>query len=180
MSRLKDKYNKEVKEKLIKQLGLINPNQVPKLIKIVVNSGLGDATKDSRIIDMMTKDISLFTGQKPLITNSKKDISNFNRLRKGQPIGAYATLRNEYMWDMLDKLITSVLPGIRDFRGLSKKSFDSSANYSIGIRQHTAFFEVDQNKLDNARGVQVTIVTSTNNIEHSYLLLKELGLPFRD
>lgn len=178
MSSLKEKYSNKVKKELEKELELKNMYQVPTIKKIVINSGLGVALTDPKIIDLMVEDMAAFTGQKPVIAKSKYDISNFNRLRKGHPIGVFVTLRGDKMWDFLDRLVNVVLPGLRDFRGISNKSFDKQGNYNLGIKEHSAFFEVDQNRLDKARGIQITISTSTNNVDHSYLMLKKLGMPF--
>lgn len=180
MSSLKNKYKDSLRAELKKELKLENINEVPNLNKIVVSSGLGKANKDARVLDMMKEDLAALTGQVPAYSRAKKDISNFDRLRKGTIIGLYSTLRGKKMWDMMEKLVTVVLPGLKDFRGLSKKSFDHSGNYNVGIKQHTAFFEIDQNKLDQAQGLQITIVSNTSSKEHSYALLKKLGFPFND
>jgi large subunit ribosomal protein L5 len=128
----------------------------------------------------MLEDISNLTGQKAVVSKSKYDISNFGRLRKGDKVGVYVTLRGEKMWSFYDKLVSLVLPGVRDFRGVSKKAFDRSGNYSMGFKEHSVFFEVDQNRLEKARGLQITIQTSATNDADGYLLLKKLGMPFRD
>ncbi len=178
--KLKEKYEKEIKGELVKELNLQNSMSCPKLVKIVVNSGLGDALEDKKIIDLMVEDITNLTGQKAVIARSKYDISNFGRLKKGDPIGVYVTLRGERMWSFFDKLVSVVLPGVRDFRGISRKAFDKSGNYSLGFKEHSIFMEVDQNRLEKARGIQVVIQTSAKTDDEGYALLKKLGMPFRD
>ncbi len=177
---LKEKYYKNVRDEVTKELGLKNILSTPTVTKIVLNSGLGEALKDPKILDLMAEDITRITGQKAVIAKSRHDISNFNRLKKGDKIGVYVTLRGEKMWSFLDKLISIVLPGVKDFRGISKKSFDGSGNYSLGLKQHSVFPEVDQNRLDKSRGMQITIQTTAKDNESAYVLLKKLGVPFRD
>jgi large subunit ribosomal protein L5 len=178
--RLKDKFEKEIRVELQKELGLKSVMAVPTLKKIVLNSGLGEALKDQRVLENMVEDMTRIAGQKAVATKSKTDISNFNRLKKGDKIGASVTLRSDKMWSFFDKLVSVVLPGVRDFRGVSRKSMDGAGNYSLGIKQHTVFFEVDQNRIDKPRGLQVTIQTTAKDDESAYLLLKKLGMPFRD
>lgn len=178
--RLKDKFEKEIRDELKKELNIKSVMAVPTLKKIVLNSGLGEALKDKRVLQNMVDDMTRISGQKALATRSKTDISNFNRLKKGDKIGASVTLRGEKMWSFFDKLVSAVLPGVRDFRGVSRKSLDGSGNYSLGVKQHTVFFEVDQNRIDKPRGLQITIQTSAKDNERAYLLLKKLGMPFRD
>lgn len=177
---LKEKYYKNLRSEIAKELNLKNEIATPVVKKIVLNSGLGEALKDPKILDLMAEDLALITGQKPMIAKSKSDISNFDRLKKGDKIGVYVTLRGEKMWSFLDKLVSIVLPGVKDFRGVSKKSFDGSGNYSLGLKQHSVFPEVDQNRLDKSRGMQITIQTSARDNDSAYLLLKKLGMPFRD
>jgi large subunit ribosomal protein L5 len=177
---LKEKYYKNLREELAKELSLKNSFATPIVTKIVLNSGIGEALKDPKILDLMAEDMTMIAGQKAVIAKSREDISNFNRLKKGDKIGVYVTLRGEKMWSFLDKLISVVLPGVKDFRGISKKSFDGSGNYSLGMRQHSVFPEVDQNRLDKSRGMQITIQTSSKSNEAAYVLLKKLGMPFRD
>lgn len=177
---LKKQYYSKFRDELVKELKLKNIYQCPNLEKIIVSSGIGRATSDPKILESMREDLGLITGQKPAYAVAKKDISNFNRLRKGNVIGLYVTLRKDRMWDMFEKLVDLVLPGQKDFRGLSKKSLDDKGNYNLGIREQTAFFEVDQNKIDKAHGLQVTIVTTAQNRESSYALFKKLGFPFND
>lgn len=178
--KLKERFEKEIRNDLVKDLGLKNSMACPTLKKIVINSGLGAALEDKKIIDYMLEDISNLSGQKSVIAKSRQDISNFGRLRKGDPIGVFVTLRGKKMWDFFDKLVSATLPGVRDFRGLSKKSFDGAGNYSLGFKEHAIFFEVDQNRLEKARGLQVIIQTSAKDNHEGYLLLKKLGMPFRD
>lgn len=178
--KLKEKFEKEIKSDLVKELGIENSMACPTLKKIVINSGLGAALEDKKIIDYMLEDITAISGQKALTARSKYDISNFGRLRKGDAIGVYVTLRGAKMWDFFEKLTTSVLPGVRDFRGVTKRSFDGAGNYSLGFKEHSIFFEVDQNRLEKARGLQIIINTSAKNNEEGYLLLKKLGMPFKD
>jgi len=178
--KLKEKFEKEIKSDLIKELNLSNGMACPTLKKIVINSGLGVALEDSKVLDYMIQDISALAGQKALATKSKYDISNFGRLKKGDKVGAYVTLRGEKMWSFFDKLVSVVLPGVRDFRGISKRSFDGAGNYNLGVKEHSVFMEVDQNRLEKARGLQVTIQTSAKDNAAGYLLLKKLGMPFKD
>jgi large subunit ribosomal protein L5 len=178
--KLKERFEKEIKSDLVKELGLKNSLGCPTLKKIVINSGLGAALEDKKIIDYMVEDISGISGQKAVIARSKHDISNFGRLRKGDAIGVYVTLRGAKMWDFYDKLVNAVLPGVRDFRGLSKRSLDGAGNYSLGFKEHSIFFEVDQNRLEKARGLQVIISTTAKNNDEGYHLLKKLGMPFKD
>lgn len=178
--KLKEKFEKEIKQELAKELGAKNMMSVPTLSKITINAGAGDALKDSKIIDLLVEDITAITGQKAVIARSKVDISNFNRLKKGDKIGVYVTLRGEKMWSFYDKLVSVVLPGVRDFRGVSRKSFDGAGNYNLGFKQHSVFPEVDQNRLDKARGLQITIQTTSKENDSAYALLKKLGMPFRD
>lgn len=177
---LKERFSKNIRLELLKKLGLSNLYAVPTVDKIIVNSGIGEAVINKSLVDLMLNDLTLITGQKAVPAKAKKDVSNFNRLKKGDIIGVYVTLRGRRMWDFLEKLIVLVLPGIKDFRGLSKRSFDGHGNYSLGIKNHMVFPEVDQNRIDKPRGVQVTIVTTTDSDEDAYILLKELGMPFVD
>lgn len=176
--KLKERFEKEIKQDLMKELELRNISECPTLRKVVINSGLGAALEDKKIIDFMVEDITSITGQKAVIARSKKDISNFGRLRKGDAIGVFVTLRGEKMWSFFDKLVSVVLPGVKDFRGVSKKSFDRSGNYSLGFKEHTVFPESDQNRLDKTRGIQITIETTAVDDKSGYLLLKKLGMPF--
>jgi large subunit ribosomal protein L5 len=178
--KLKERFEKEIKQDLIKELDLKNSMSYPTLKKIVINSGLGVALEDKKIIDYMLDDISNITGQRAVVSKARLDISNFGRLRKGDAIGVYCTLRGDKMWSFFDKLVSVVMPGMKDFRGVSKRAFDGSGNYNLGVKEHSIFFEVDQNRLDKARGLQVTIQTTAKNNEEAYMLLKKMGMPFKD
>ena len=179
MARLAEKYESEIRGKLKEKFSLKNIFEVPKLDKIVVNIGVGEAVSDSKIINKAIEDLSLITGQKPVITKAKKSIAGF-KLRKGLNIGCKVTLRKKRMFEFLDRLIFIALPRVRDFKGLSKKSFDGNGNYSIGIKEQIIFPEIDYDKVDKVRGMDITITTSTTNQDHAYELLKSFNLPFKD
>jgi large subunit ribosomal protein L5 len=176
--RLKQKYRTEIAAQLTKDLGLTNVHQVPGIVKVVVNTGVGEAARDGKIIDGAVKDLTAITGQKPYITSARKSIAQF-KLREGQPIGAHVTLRGDRAWEFLDRLITLALPRIRDFRGLSDKQFDGNGNYTFGLTEQSMFHEIDQDKIDRVRGFDITIVTTAKNNEEGRALLKALGFPFR-
>ena len=176
--RLKQKYRTEISAQLQKDFGFTNVHQVPGLVKIVVNTGVGEAARDGKIIDGAVKDLMAITGQKPQITAARKSIAQF-KLREGQPIGAHVTLRGDRAWEFLDRLITLALPRIRDFRGLSDKQFDGNGNYTFGLTEQAMFHEIDQDKIDRVRGFDITIVTTAKNNEEGRALLKSLGFPFR-
>ena len=178
MARLKKFYQTQLRDELKNKLGLKNIFEVPKITKIVVNIGAGEAASDSKKIDSATSDLTIITGQKPMITKAKKSIAGF-KLRKGVNIGCKVTLRKDRMYEFLDRLIYIALPRVRDFKGLSKKSFDKSGNYSIGIKEQIIFPEINYDKIDKVRGMDVSIVTSTNNKNHAFELLKAFNLPFR-
>ncbi len=178
MARLKEFYNKELKIKLKSKFGFENINEVPKLTKIVVNMGIGESVSDSKKINNASDDLMQITGQKPIITNSKKSIAGF-KLRKGLSIGCKVTLRRNRMYEFLDRLVYIALPRVRDFKGLSKKSFDGKGNYSIGIKEQIIFPEIDYDKIDKVRGMDISFVTSTNNDDHALELLKGFNLPFK-
>ena len=178
MARLKEYYNKEIKNYLKSKLSLENINEVPKLIKIVVNMGVGESVVDSKKINNASEDLMQITGQKPMITNSKKSIAGF-KLRKGLSIGCKVTLRKNRMYEFLDRLVYIALPRVRDFKGLSRKSFDGKGNYSIGIKEQIIFPEIDYDKIDKVRGMDISIVTSTDNDHHALELLKGFNLPFK-
>ena len=178
MSRLLEQYNNQIKQDLKSKLGLKNIFEVPKITKIIVNIGVGEAVSDSKKIDSATSDLTTITGQKPIITKAKKSIAGF-KLRKGVNIGCKVTLRKDRMYEFLDRLIYIALPRVRDFKGLSKKSFDKSGNYSIGIKEQIIFPEINYDKIDKVRGMDVSIVTSTSNDNHAFELLKGFNLPFR-
>lgn len=176
MNRLQERYRSEVVPALRRDFGYGNPSQVPRVDKIVVNVGLGEALKNSKAIDAATGDLATITGQKPVITRARRSIAQF-RLRAGNPIGAFVTLRGERMWDFLDRLVSLALPRIRDFRGLPGKSFDGRGNFTIGIREQLVFPEVDYDKIDRLRGLEITIVTSARTDEEGRRLLELLGMP---
>lgn len=176
--RLKQKYRSEIAAQLQKDFGFTNVHQVPGLVKIVVNTGVGEAARDGKIIDGAVKDLTAITGQKPQVTNARKSIAQF-KLREGQPIGAHVTLRGDRAWEFLDRLVTLALPRIRDFRGLSDKQFDGNGNYTFGLTEQSVFHEIDQDKIDRVRGFDITIVTTAKNNEEGRALLKALGFPFR-
>ena len=179
MARLAEKYESEIRGKLKEKFSLKNIFEVPKLDKIVVNIGVGEAVSDSKIINKAIEDLSLITGQKPVITKAKKSIAGF-KLRKGLNIGCKVTLRKKRMFEFLDRLICIALPRVRDFKGLSKKSFDGNGNYSIGIKEQIIFPEIDYDKVDKIRGMDITITTTTSNQDYAYELLKSFNLPFKD
>ena len=179
MARLAEKYESEIRGQLKQKFNLKNIFEVPKLAKIVVNIGVGEAVSDSKVINKAIEDLSLITGQKPVITKAKKSIAGF-KLRKGVNIGCKVTLRKKRMFEFLDRLIFIALPRVRDFKGLSKKSFDGNGNYSIGIKEQIIFPEIDYDKVDKIRGMDITITTTTTDQDHAYELLKSFNLPFRD
>ena len=177
--RLKTRYRNEVMSHLTTQFGFKNRMQVPNMVKIVVNMGVGEAAKDSKLIEGAVRDLTTITGQRPVVTRSRKSIANF-KLREGQPIGAHVTLRGDRMWEFMDRLLSVSLPRIRDFRGLSPKQFDGSGNYTFGLTEQVVFPEIQQDKLDRVRGMDITIVTSAKNDDEGRALLRALGFPFRD
>jgi len=179
MARLAEKYQSEIRGQLKEKFNLKNIFEVPKLVKIVVNMGVGEAVSDSKIINKAIEDLSLITGQKPVITKAKKSIAGF-KLRKGLSIGCKVTLRKKRMFEFLDRLIFIALPRVRDFKGLSKKSFDGNGNYSIGIKEQIIFPEINYDKVDKIRGMDISITTTTTNQDHAYELLKSFNLPFKD
>ena len=176
--RLKLKYRNEISAQLKEQFGFSNVHQVPGLVKIVVNTGVGEAARDSKVIDGAVRDLTLITGQKPQVTAARKSIAQF-KLREGQPIGAHVTLRGDRAWEFLDRLVTLALPRIRDFRGLSDRQFDGHGNYTFGLNEQSMFHEIDQDKIDRVRGFDITIVTTAKNDDEGRALLKALGFPFK-
>ncbi len=178
MNILKEKYKKEVVPAMMKDFNLSNVMEVPNLEKIVVNIGMGEALDDPNALDAASKDISVITGQKPIITKAKKSIANF-KLREGRAIGVKVTIRGERMWAFLDRLINIALPRVRDFRGVSRKSFDGRGNYTLGIREQLIFPEIDYDEIDKVRGMEVSIVTTAPDDEQAASLLGYLGMPFR-
>ncbi|GGE82292.1 50S ribosomal protein L5 [Mycetocola zhadangensis] len=175
--RLKQKYKAEIQQQLLKDLGLTNVHQIPTLTKIVVNMGVGEAARDGKIIDGAVADLTKITGQKPQVTKARKSIAQF-KLREGQPIGTHVTLRGDRMWEFLDRLLSLALPRIRDFRGLSPKQFDGTGNYTFGLTEQSMFHEIDQDKIDRVRGMDITVVTTAKSDEQGRALLKALGFPF--
>jgi large subunit ribosomal protein L5 len=176
--RLKTKYADSIKQTLVEEFKYENVNQVPRLVKVVVNMGVGDAAKDSKLIDGAVRDLTLITGQKPQVTKARKSIAQF-KLREGMPIGAHATLRGDRMWEFVDRLVTLALPRIRDFRGLSGKQFDGNGNYTFGLTEQVMFHEIDQDKIDRTRGMDITVVTTAKTDDEGRALLKALGFPFK-
>ena len=177
--RLKQRYNDEIREQLKDELSLTNVMQVPGLTKVVVNMGVGDAARDSKLIEGAVRDLSTITGQKPQVTKARKSIAQF-KLREGQPIGAHTTLRGDRMWEFLDRLLSVSLPRIRDFRGLSPKQFDGRGNYTFGLYEQVVFAEIDQDSIDRVRGMDITVVTTATDDDGGRALLKALGFPFKE
>ncbi|MDG9716951.1 50S ribosomal protein L5 [Streptomyces sp. DH24] len=177
--RLKTKYREEIAGKLREEFSYENVMQVPGLVKIVVNMGVGDAARDSKLIEGAIKDLTTITGQKPAVTKARKSIAQF-KLREGQPIGAHVTLRGDRMWEFLDRTLSLALPRIRDFRGLSPKQFDGRGNYTFGLTEQVMFHEIDQDKIDRVRGMDITVVTTATNDEEGRALLRHLGFPFKE
>lgn len=178
MNRLKEKFNTEVTENLMKKFNYVSVMEVPKIDKIVVNMGVGDAVQNSKVLDNAVEELELITGQKPLVTKAKKSIATF-RLREGMPIGAKVTLRGERMYEFLDKLISVSLPRVRDFQGVSKKAFDGRGNYTLGVKEQLIFPEIDYDKVSKVRGMDIVIVTTANTDEEARELLANFGMPFR-
>ena len=175
--RLKQKYRADITKALTEQFGYTNPHQVPGLVKIVVNTGVGEAARDSKVIDGAIKDLTAITGQKPQVTMARKSIAQF-KLREGMPIGAHVTLRGDRAWEFLDRLLSLALPRIRDFRGLSDRQFDGNGNYTFGLQEQSVFHEIDQDKIDRVRGFDITIVTTAKTDDEGRALLRSLGFPF--
>ncbi len=176
--RLKERYEKEIKLALKEKLNLKNIMEVPKLEKIVINMGIGEATQNIKALDAAAADLKTITGQAPVIRRAKKSISSF-RLRKGMPIGLSVTLRGDRMYEFLDRLISIVIPRIRDFRGISRKAFDGRGNYTLGLKDQLVFPEIDYNKVDKNRGMNITIVTTAKDDKSAFALLEMFGMPFR-
>jgi large subunit ribosomal protein L5 len=177
--RLKARYKSEIKDALTKEFGFTNPMQIPTLVKVVVNMGVGEAARDSKLIEGAIRDLAIITGQKPQVTKSRKSIAQF-KLREGMPIGAHVTLRGDRMWEFADRLLSISLPRIRDFRGLSPKQFDGKGNYTFGLTEQVVFPEIEQDKVDRPRGMDITFVTTAKNDNEGRALLKALGFPFRE
>ena len=178
LPRLKQRYRDEIKPALTEQFSYGNPMQVPGVVKVVVNMGVGEAAKDSKLIDGALRDLTAITGQKPQLRRATKSIAQF-KLREGMPIGAKVTLRGDRMWEFLDRLVTVALPRIRDFRGLSAKQFDGHGNYTFGLTEQSMFHEIDQDRIDRVRGMDITVVTTAKTDEEGRALLRQLGFPFQ-
>ncbi len=176
--RLKKRYHDEIVAALTEQFGFGNRMQVPGVVKVVVNMGVGEAARDSKLIDGAVRDLAAITGQKPLVTKARKSIAQF-KLREGMPIGAHTTLRGDRMWEFLDRLVSTALPRIRDFRGLSPKQFDGKGNYTFGLNEQSMFHEIDQDRIDRVRGMDITVVTTATNDDEGRALLRALGFPFK-
>jgi len=177
--RLKARYASEIKPALKSKFGYKNVMQIPTITKVIVNMGVGEAARDSKLIEGAIKDLTIITGQKPQVTKARKSIAQF-KLREGQPIGAHVTLRNDRMWEFTDRLLSIALPRIRDFRGLSPKQFDGNGNYTFGLTEQVVFPEIEQDKVDRPRGMDITFVTSAKNDEEGRELLRALGFPFKE
>ena len=178
LPRLKQRYRSEIAPALKDEFQIANVMQIPGLVKIVVNMGVGDAARDSKIIDFAVRDLTTITGQKPQVTKARKSIAQF-KLREGMPIGCHVTLRGDRMWEFADRLLTLALPRIRDFRGLSPKQFDGQGNYTFGLNEQVMFHEIDQDRIDRVRGMDITFVTTATNDDQGRALLRHLGFPFR-
>ncbi len=177
--RLKTRYREEIAAALREQFSYSNPMQIPAVVKVVVNMGVGDAARDAKLMDGAVRDLSTITGQKPQVQRARKSVAQF-KLREGMPIGAKVTLRGDRMWEFLDRLLTIALPRIRDFRGLNGKQFDGNGNYTFGLTEQVMFHEIDQDKVDRSRGMDITVVTTATNDDEGRALLKQLGFPFKE
>ncbi|HOA88608.1 50S ribosomal protein L5 [Propioniciclava tarda] len=178
LPRLQQKYREDIRPALNEKFAYENVMQIPGLVKIVVNMGVGEAARDSKVIDGAVRDLTAITGQKPVVTKARKSIAQF-KLREGMPIGCHVTLRGDRMWEFADRLLTLALPRIRDFRGLSARQFDGKGNYTFGLTEQVMFHEIDQDKIDRLRGMDITFVTSATNDDEARELLKQLGFPFK-
>ncbi len=176
--RLKQKYRDEIRAALQEEFGYPNVMQIPGLVKVVVNTGVGEAARDSKVIEGAVDDLTRITGQKPVVTRARKSIAQF-KLREGQPIGAHVTLRGDRAWEFLDRLVTLALPRIRDFRGLDDRQFDGHGNYTFGLAEQSVFHEIDQDRIDRVRGFDITVVTTATTDDEGRALLRHLGFPFR-
>jgi large subunit ribosomal protein L5 len=177
--RLQTRYREEILPALQEQFGHTNVMTVPRLTKVVVNMGVGEAARDSKLIEGAVRDLAAITGQKPQVTRARKSIAQF-KLREGMPIGAHVTLRGDRMWEFMDRLLSLALPRIRDFRGLSPRQFDGRGNYTFGLTEQVMFHEIDQDRIDRSRGMDITVVTTATNDDEGRALLKQLGFPFRE
>ena len=178
LPRLKQRYRDEIRTALQQEFEFANVMQIPGLVKVVVNMGVGEAARDSKLIDGAVKDLATITGQKPQVTRARKSIAQF-KLREGMPIGCHVTLRGDRMWEFSDRLLSLALPRIRDFRGLSPKQFDGHGNYTFGLNEQVMFHEIDQDRIDRVRGMDITFVTTATSDEQGRALLRHLGFPFR-
>jgi len=176
--RLKQKYQSEIAKKMQEEFGYTNVMQIPRIVKVVVNTGVGEAARDSKVIEGAISDLTKITGQKPLVTKARKSIAQF-KLREGQAIGAHVTLRGDRAWEFVDRLVSLALPRIRDFRGLSPKQFDGNGNYTFGLQEQSVFHEIDQDKIDRVRGFDITVVTTAKTDDEGRALLRHLGFPFK-
>lgn len=176
--RLRRHYLETVQSRLRAEFGFTNVNQIPRPLKVVLNVGVGEAGKNQKLLDSVVEELSVISGQKPVVTRARKSISNFS-LRAGMPVGARVTLRRRRMYEFLDRLVSATIPRIRDFRGLSTKSFDGRGNYSLGVREQIIFPEIDYDRIDRIHGMDITVVTSTSKDDEALALLRELGFPFR-
>src|SRR5919202_1241112 len=179
LPRLKQRYRTEIAQTLRDQFGYANPMQIPSVVKVVVNMGVGEAARDSKLIEGAVRDLAAITGQKPQVTRARKSIAQF-KLREGMPIGAHVTLRGDRMWEFLDRLLSVALPRIRDFRGLSPKQFDGRGNYTFGLVEQSMFHEIDPDRIDRTRGMDITFVTTATTDDQGRALLRHLGFPFRE
>ena len=179
LPRLKQRYNDEIAGQLRDQFSYANVMQIPRVVKVVVNMGVGEAARDSKLIDGAIRDLGAITGQKPQVTKARKSIAQF-KLREGMPIGAHVTLRGDRMWEFMDRLLSVALPRIRDFRGLSPKQFDGKGNYTFGLTEQSMFHEIDQDRIDRVRGMDITVVTTATTDDEGRALLRHLGFPFKE
>ena len=179
MARMKERYKNEIAPKLMEKFGYKNIMEIPKLEKVVVNMGVGEAIQNSKALDAAVEDLKLITGQKPQVTKAKKSIAGF-KLREGMPIGAKVTLRGEIMWEFVDKLLNIALPRVRDFRGVTPKAFDGRGNYTLGIKEQLIFPEIEYDKVDKVRGMDIVFVTTAETDEESREMLRYMGMPFKD
>jgi large subunit ribosomal protein L5 len=177
--RLQTRYREEIAPALQQEFSIPNVMQIPGLVKIVVNMGVGEAARDSKLIEGAVRDLTAITGQKPAVTKARKSIAQF-KLREGMPIGCHTTLRGDRMWEFLDRLLSLALPRIRDFRGLSSRQFDGNGNYTFGLTEQVMFHEINQDKIDRSRGMDITVVTTATNDDQGRALLKQLGFPFQE
>jgi large subunit ribosomal protein L5 len=177
-ARLKEKFEKEIRASLVKELGLKNPMQAPRVEKVVVNMGLGEAIQNGKILDASLEQLTAITGQKPVVTKARKSIANF-KLRQGQSIGAMVTLRGDRAYEFLDRLLNVALPRVRDFKGVSPKAFDGKGNYTLGVKEQIIFPEINYDRVEKIKGLNITVVTTARNDEEGRVLLRHLGMPFR-